>query len=377
MKHALLIVVVAILCLSSTVIAQKPSPSSDWINRKTADGRFTIVKWIKRLPVISQGNTGTCWSFATVSFLESEVERMQGKPVDLSEIFPVHYTYLEKAKRFVSTKGKSRFSEGGLCHDVIDVVRKYGIAPQADFNGLCAGDRIHNHGEMAAALSGMIQSLVSNAKKTRHLSKKWEAAVSAMVQSYIGKLPQEFRWGGKKITPKQYADDVLKIPYNDYVTVMSYSSAAFGTKAMLDVPDNWMKYDGYLNVPIKDMLDALDHALTKGYSAAVDMDVSEKGFEAGKGVAYLPQAQEQADITDAMRLKMFKDGSTEDDHLMHIVGLAKDAAGKTWYLTKNSWGKVGPYKGYLFMSRPYMAAKMLSFMVHKGGLPPNIAAVDN
>ena len=346
---------------------------------KTPDGRFKIIKEVERLPVLSQGRTGTCWSFATVSYLESELERIHGKPADLSEIFPVYFTYLEKSRRFIEKGGESQFSEGGLSHDIMLVGKKYGLAPQSAYTGLCEGDRIHNHSELARVLTAMVNVYAGKKKgkmsprRRRRISRKWEAAVRGVLDAYIGKLPEKFKVGDRMVTPRQYADEILKVPFNDYVEVMSFAYAPFGKRASLTVPDNWYHDDNYLNVPIKDMMAAIDHALLQGYSIAADMDVSEKGFAAQMGTASMPAEIEKNGVTDAWRLEMFKNKKTTDDHLMHIVGMAKDKDGRTWYMTKNSWGtKIGPYKGYLFMSRPYVMAKMLSYMVHKDGLTASI-----
>ncbi|MFT7618164.1 MAG: bleomycin hydrolase [Planctomycetota bacterium] len=339
---------------------------------KTEDGKFTIVKEIKRLPVLNQDQTGTCWSFATVSYLESELERINGKPTNLSEMYPVYFTYMEKGKRFIEKKGESQFSEGGLSHDIMLVAKKYGLAPQSAYDGLCLEDTKHNHGEMSRVLKAMA-GIYAKAKPRRGapaaISPKWEAAFQGVLNAYIGELPKTFKVGDRMVTPKQYADEILKVPYDDYVEVMSFGYSDFGKRATLTIPDNWYHDDNYLNVDVKKMMAGIDHAVTNGYSIAADMDVSERGFKPRKGMASMPPELEKAGVDDAWRLEMFKNGKTSDDHLMHIVGMAKDKAGKTWYLTKNSWGtQVGPYKGYLFMSRNYVAAKMLSYMVHKDGL---------
>ena len=52
-------------------------------------------------PPVSQGNTSTCWSFSTTSFLESEAYRISKQQVKLSEMYTVYWEYIEKAKRFV------------------------------------------------------------------------------------------------------------------------------------------------------------------------------------------------------------------------------------------------------------------------------------
>ena len=80
-----------------------------------------------------QCNTGTCWSFSSTSFLESEIIRLTGKQVDLSEMYTVRNTYPKKAENFVMRQGKAQFSEGGLAHDVLNSVKHYGLVPQEAF----------------------------------------------------------------------------------------------------------------------------------------------------------------------------------------------------------------------------------------------------
>ena len=59
---------------------------------------------------------------------------------------------------------------------------------------------------------------------------------------------------------------------------------------------------------------------------------------------------------------------TTDDHLMHLVGISRDAAGNKYYVIKNSWGSVGPYDGYIHMSEAYVRLKTVAIIVHKDAL---------
>ena len=354
-----LLVVGLLLSTTTFLVAQDARKS-------TKDGKFTIEREIERLPVLSQDRTGTCWSFATVSFLESEMERIHKRPIDLSEMFPVYQAYIEKIRRYVRLGGKAQLSQGGLSHDVIHLVKRFGLTPASVYSGLCEGKERHEHDEMEKMLKAIADVIVT-AKKP---SKTWETGVRGVLDAYLTPPPTTFDFGGRQVTPRQYADEILKVPYNDYVEVMSFAYAPFWEEAELLVPDNWMRYGRYLNVPVDAMMEALDHALAQGYSVAVDIDVSEKGFQARRGVAKLPQKMEQSTVDDALRLRLFDSKDTTDDHLMHIVGTAKDEKGTTYYITKNSWGdKIGPYRGNLYMSRNYVALKMLAFMVHRDGLP--------
>ena len=329
--------------------------------------KFTIESEIPRLDVISQDSTGTCWSYATTSFLEAELERIHKKKIDLSEMFVVHNAYLEKCRRYMRLQGKAQFSEGGLSHDVVAMVKLAGIVPADAYTGLTDGDQKHDHGELADVLETLLKRF-NEPKKVP--GPKFEKLVRSVLDTYLGAVPTTITVDGKTMTPKQYADDVLKVPYDDYVEIMSYGYTPFWENGELLVPDNWMRYSGYKNIPVDAMLDCLDHAVRSGYSVAVDMDVSERGFQMAKGTAKLPEKLEKPGaITQEVRDRMFDARETQDDHLMHVVGIAKDADGGIFYKTKNSWGKTGAHEGYLYMSRNYVAAKMLGMMVHKDGLP--------
>ena len=75
-----------------------------------------------------------------------------------------------------------------------------------------------------------------------------------------------------------------------------------------------------------------------------------------------------------MRSQTLSDFSTTDDHLMHIVGLAKDQTGAAFFLVKNSGGTDRKYDGYLYMSLPYFRLKTTALMVNKNSLPASSGA---
>ena len=77
-------------------------------------------------------------------------------------------------------------------------------------------------------------------------------------------------------------------------------------------------------------------------------------------------------ITQELRQKEFDNYSTTDDHGMQIVGLATDQAGNTFYKVKNSWGVVGKYDGFLYVSKAYIMLRTTNFMVNKNAIPTAI-----
>jgi len=347
--------------------------------KNTPDGpyAFTIEQDLSPTPVKSQGRTGTCWSFSTVSFLESELMRMGQEALDLSEMFVVRNIYKEKAELFIRMHGKGQFSPGGTFHDVMNVVEKYGMVPEKAYTGRRFDDQPHAHGEMDTVLEGMLKALVGR----RSLSYKWKPALDAVLDTYLGTPPEKVLIGEEFYTPKSYAES-LGVKKEDYVELASFTHHPFYEKFVLEIPDNW-DWNQVYNLPLEELVAVIDNALQKGYTVAWDGDVSEKGFMHGKGLAIVPKEGagnlgqeiiEEKEITQGIRQEAFDNYETTDDHLMHITGLAKDQFGKPFYVVKNSWGQnSNSCGGFLYMSQAYLKYKTVHVMVHKDALPREIA----
>ena len=330
---------------------------------------FEHIKELDCSSIKSQANTGTCWSFATASFLESELMRQGKGSVDLSEMYVVRNIYRDKARNYVLRQGKANFSQGSLSHDLINIVESAGVMPESVYSGLLAGEESHDHSEMEKSLKGFLDGLM----KSKSLSKKWPQAFDAILDVYLGPVDRKFKVDGKEYDAQSYAD-YLGINPDDYVSLTSFTHHPFGESFILEIPDNYSN-GSYINVPITDLIEIIDKALDKGYSVAWDGDVSESGFDARAGIAVLPKKEGRKNlfeepggeikVTQQLRQDLFENRSTTDDHLMHIVGLAKDKNDTEYYIVKNSWGEISPYKGYLYMSKAYAAMKTVAIMVHK------------
>ncbi|HCE58607.1 MAG TPA: aminopeptidase [Prolixibacteraceae bacterium] len=352
-------------------------------------------------PVKDQYRTGTCWSFSTLSFFESEMIRL-GKPeVDLSEMFVVRNTYSDKAKRYVRLHGEGSFSAGGAFHDAKNVIVNYGIVPEQVYNGLNYGETKHVHGEMDNTLKQQVDAVIEN--KNKKLSTVWNQPFEATLDSYLGKLPESFEYEGKKYTPKSFASDFVGLNMNDYIEITSYTHHPFYTEFVLEVPDNW-SWDKVYNVPVNELEVIIDNSLANGYTVAWAADVSEKGFvTSNKGVAVLPaivpgemsdaeiarwealperekerelykleKPVPEINVTQEMRQTAFDSYETTDDHGMHIIGTAKNQEGNVFYKVKNSWGDYNEYKGFFYVSKPYVNLKTMCIMVHKDAVPKQI-----
>ncbi len=365
------------VCFSLVAFAQTP-PVEIKPNRT-----FTVEKEVARTSVKAQGKSGTCWCFATTSYLESELLRL-GKPeVGLSEMFVIRHTWPEKAWNYFRMQGVAPWSPGGQAHDWINAAKAHGIVPREAYTGLASGETTHSHGEMDAALRGVMDA----AAKGKQPTPKWPAAFQAVLDVYLGKPPVSFTYQGKSYTPESFRDG-LGLDLDAYVELTSFTHHPYHKPFRMEIHDNWAQDNRYYNLPLEELEQVMENALRNGYSFVWDGDVSEKEFsQKTLGYAFIPKVVDQKnepnvpeaelEPTAELRQQSFDDFRTTDDHLMHIVGLAKDQAGHRFFLTKNSWGdgaNVGPHKGYVYISRSFMLMKGIAIMVHRKAIPPAIAA---
>jgi bleomycin hydrolase len=356
-------------------------------NKANGKWQFSVVKRMDALPVQDQNRSGTCWSFSSLSFFETELERL-GKPkVNLSEMFVVNNAYRGKADMHVRMHGLNNFGPGGAFHDAKHVIKNHGIVPEEIYRGLQYGEEKIVHNEMDEALSGYVKAIAKN--PNGRLTPAWKAGFNGILDAYLGELPQNFTFDGKNHTPQSYAKS-LGLDMDDYVEIGSYTHHPFYESFVLEIPDNWT-LDRVYNLPINEFADAIRHALEKGFTVAWAADVSDKGFSFGNGVAVVPAEtgwkdlgkakidsllntpHKQLAITQEARQAAFDNWETTDDHGMHITGLCQDQLGQPFYIVKNSWGaKSNECDGYFFASESYVLLKTTCIMVHKDALPKEL-----
>ena len=370
----LCLAVIVSLFGSAIAFAQQDDQAAE--KPTTEKYEFTIDAEIESTGVKSQGSTGTCWCFATASFLESELIRRGKGNHNLSEMFVVKNVYKDKAQNYVLRQGKANFSQGALAHDFINAVDRHGLMPDEVFDGLDEGVSRHDHGEMEAVLKGILEAVTKRSKPTP----KWSQAFGKVLDTYLGVSPEQFTYDSRTFTPKEFAAS-LDFRAEDYVNITSYTHHPFYEDFVLEIPDNYSNGSFY-NLPIDDVIDIINYAVENGYTVAWDGDVSEGGFSANTGLAVLPVAAErkkaakqpvqEVEVTQDMRQDTFHSYVTTDDHLMHLTGLASDQNGTRYFIIKNSWGEVGPRKGFLYMSEAYARLKTVSILVHKDAVPPRL-----
>lgn len=343
--------------------------------------QFTPVRDIPVTPVKDQARTGTCWCFATISFLEAELIRQGKGEYDLSEMFVVRNNYTDRIFDNYLRRGNGNINPGSIAHMATQAIEKYGIVPESAYHGINYDSPGHNHGEMSAYLKGIADVSV-NLKK---LSPEYDKLIKSLFDIYLGEMPETFRHNGKEYTPKSFARMLGLDDVSDYIELTSFSHHPFYEQVPLEIPDNW-DHARLWNVPLDDMMAIIDNALTNGYTVAWDGDLTAGEFNHNRGIAICPNPEDFAEaiklekvypdrvVTQDMRQKDFETFRTVDDHLMHLTGLYKDQNGGKFYKTKNSWGegRNTEMKGYLFMSKAYLQMRTVSFMVHKDAIPKDI-----
>jgi len=336
---------------------------------------FKLITKVPATEIKSQDKTGTCWSFATASFLESELLRMDKGKYDLSEMFMVRNAWNFKTEKYFRYHGTYNIFMGGQAHDFLIEYAEHGAIPESIYSGKINGEVKHNHKEMDAIIKSVMSTVVS--KKSLQSKPVWLNIIEATLDSYLGKVPESFEYEGVKYTPKEFGRS-LGIDINDYVELTSYTHHPFYDAIELEIPDNY-RGEKYYNIPLDEFMSVIDNAINNGYSLVWDGSVSKDNFFSKKGYGAVPvedwdskskKPEVEEKIDQDYRQKYFDSYEVIDDHLVHMVGIAENQEGTKFYYIKNSWGtKDKGFDGYYYFSEEYVKLRTIAIMVHKDAIP--------
>jgi aminopeptidase C len=358
---------------------------------------FTTVKENPITSVKNQNRSSTCWSFSSIGFLESELLRKGKGEYDLSEMFVVHHTMIDRAELYVRLHGDHSFSAGGVFNDALYCLKNYGIVPQEAMQGIMYGEALPVHNELDAVAKAYVNAIAKGS--LRKLTPVWKQGLSAIYDTYLGKYPENFTYKGKAYTPLSFANS-LGLNSDDYVSLTSFTHHPFYSEFAIEIPDNWRSSNSW-NLPVDELITVIDNAIEKGFTVAWASDVSEQGYTRN-GTAVVPdlvradligsdmvhwtgmspeervrelttKPGSEQEITQEIRQTAFDNWETTDDHGMLIYGIAKDQTGKDYYIVKNSWGTESKYQGIWYASKAFVKYKTINILVHKDAIPKNIA----
>ncbi len=396
MKKTLLVALAAACLMPGSLMAKKKKTEP-----KKEEITFTVIKENPVTSIKDQNQSGTCWAYSSLGFLEAELLRMGKGTHDLCEAFLVYNTYMDRADKAVRTHGDVSFSQGGSFYDAAYCLKHYGIVPETAMPapGTLYGDSLFNFNQLDAVTSAYVGALAKGNHKK--LSLTWKSDLFNIYKNYFGELPKEVKAAdGKTYTPQAYAKDYLGLNMDDYVSLTSYTHHPFYSKFILEIQDNWRWAESY-NLPLDEFMRVMDSAVRNGYTFAWGSDVTETYFgrQNGRDYAYVPKnlkvrdlqgsdaarwggtldtgakvaSDEEMTITQDLRQKAYDNWETTDDHGMVIYGLAKDDKGTEYFMVKNSWGDYGKYHGMFYASKAYVAYKTMNILIHKSAIPADIA----
>ena len=390
-----------------------PAGAKDKDKKKEADKDSLVFTTIIEHPVTSiknQNSSGTCWAYSSLAFLESEAIKKHPEMkdnIDLCESFLISKTYVDRADKHIRTHGDASFSQGGSFEDALYCMEHYGLIPEGimPYPITNYGDSLFNFGSLFPPMEAYLKSIApKGAKKILH--KGWKQALQGMLDGYFGTCPTEFEYKGKRYTPQSFVKEYLTLDPNDYVSLTSYTHHPYYSTFALEIEDNWRWASSY-NLPLDEFMRVMYEAVQNGWTFAWGADVSEEGFSRrsgkNKSVAMVPDtkfkagvgsdqarwtgekgsekgsekveivsANAEKNITPEMRQEAYDNWETTDDHGMLIYGLAKDQYGKEYFMMKNSWGETGPFKGFWYVSQPYVAYKTMNIVINKNAVPADI-----
>lgn len=313
---------------------------------------------------ISQGNTGTCWCFSATSFMESEVKRISGLEVKLSEMYTVYYEYVERAENFVDTRGETYFNEGSEANAIPKIWKKYGIVPFESYTGKVNNQPFYDHEKMVEEMQNYLKSVKQNNSWNKEIV---ISTIKSILNNYMGIPPTKIKFGEQELTPNEYLEKVLKLRMNDYFSFMSTMEFTYNEKHELVEADNWWHAKNYYNISLNEYFNLIVKTIENGYSISICGDVSEPGHDAEKEVSIIPTFDIPTEFINAeSRQFRLNNQTTTDDHCIHLVGVQK-VDGKYWFLIKDSGsgGFDGENIGYRFMREDYIKLKMMNILIHK------------
>ena len=397
MKKIMFVAAVALVAMPLAAQEKLEMPDDSLVFTTVLENPVTSIK--------NQNNSGTCWSYSSLAFLESEAIRKNPslkEDLDLCESFLVSKTYTDRADRNVRTHGDASFSQGGSFYDAIFCMENYGLIPEGimPYPITLYGDSLYNFTNFFPPMEAYIGAIAKS--DARKINPVWKKDVQGMIDNYFGVCPTEFEYKGKKYTPQSFVKDYLKLDPADYVSLTSYTHHPFYKSFILEIQDNWRWASSY-NLPLDEFMRVMDEGVRAGYTFAWGADVSEDGFSRRSGknkcVATVPDTKQTAGvgsdqsrwtgekagakiteadaagekvITQELRQEGYDNWPTTDDHGMQIYGIAKDQHGKEYFMMKNSWGEMGPYKGFWYVSKPYVAYKTMNIVINKNAIPKDI-----
>lgn len=302
---------------------------------------FVVDILLKTTPVKDQGQGSLCWAYAMLSTIETN-HLMQGDSVNLSVDYIARRLFTRQALQNYLSNGKKHFNQRGMASMLIHIIQQEGAIP---FDSYYSKDEVNYN---------ILCRKLAKAVRAAHGFDDVQAKADAIMDSEIGYMPApSVHMLGATYTPLEFAHSVCR--ENEYDNYTSFAHHLFGSRFILETPDNLMN-DSFLNLPIDGLMNLIVNRLKNGRAVCWEGDISEPGFDAENGVGEVPEKI----VTQEMRQQQFESLKTTDDHCMSIVGMAHDKQGNRYFIMKNSWGTSNRFHGFIYLSYNYVKLKTIA-----------------
>ena len=337
--------------LAAIVLVGCKGDSSRGKSQRIIPQKMRILHINGMTPVKNQGRGSACWAYAMLAAIETTHISM-GDSVNLSPAWAVRALMEDAYVRNVMTKGADRGSARGMGMTLLNIIRKDGIVPYDSYP-----DR-EGRGAPTGIILNKTRLIAEKAVNSRRGPEVYQKTLDDMLDDSMGHRPRNVYMYSAQYTPMEFAHSVCR--EDEYIGIASCTHHPFGEWFVMETADNWER-NLFYNMKIEEMMAIVEEAVREGKGVCWEGDISEEGFSFRKGIADLdlPKGKD----VQQERQRGIESYKTTDDHCMAIVGLARNASGKTYFIMKNSWGTDNPYGGLMYMSEDYMRMKTIAVIL--------------
>jgi bleomycin hydrolase len=364
--------------------------------------------------IMDQKNTGNCWIYSSLSVLRSKlyVENTVDTSFQFSPNFVYFYSLAEKTNLYlnyvIALRNRDRkllkldqkiapmtnLQDGGWWENVVFLAEKYGLVPkEAMPDTVSSLDDALLLQEAADVVSVSVEAIRQAAKNMdsslpleEQLNQLYAiknagiANVFRVMQTHLGKPPQQFTYKGVSYTPQSFFTNFLKINFSDYAHLSSYPTLQNSVhyvwkRSLIGTPEPGMPMANvdFLNTTNDRLQQVATDSVLGGYAPWLGIDAMED-MDSATGImhpliydrqnAYGWPADQLFQLNPVDRMYL---GILQSDHAVAAVGVDQPTSGGPTikYKIENSWGTSAGTQGYFHMYKEWFQSYVFDVVVQK------------
>lgn len=261
-----------------------------------------------------------------------------GDSVNLSAAYYERMLIAEQAEAVFMAQGKGNIKGRGMIPHLMTLIDRYGAFAESSYH------HRNERGLNFNVLAREVQLLARNAANGGRGLDAFRKDLNSLLDREMSFLPKRQFLLGADYSPMEFGHSVAML--GDY----EFLGADYA------FPDR-RETDMIKSVEPDSLLMITEKSVRAGRAVCWEGDTSEPGYDWVNGVADMKNTNRHTILKDYHKdIENFK---TTDDHCLEICGIARDSAGKKYFICKNSWGKSNRFKGFIMMSFDYFLAKTI------------------